>query len=269
MSAPFSYIPPTHLLQKKADLTILQITDLHISTDFKNKKSFELTLNQALAEKKSCDLILLTGDLIDEMENSLYDYIFQVLAKTNIPFACISGNHDVTDEVGDGLPFYQKTLVAYPPDSRLLNQHVIETDNWQIILLDSSCSGKVSGWLEEEDLNWLKNQLINNHKHAIICLHHHVLPVESNWIDQHILLNADEFWEIIAPFKHVKSIVHGHIHQDYYQQFQGVEIFGTPSTCYQFKPKQFDFAFDSVPAGYRWLYLASDGTIRTELKRLN
>ncbi len=273
---PQSY-PPSILSSRttqKSCLKILQVTDLHLLNDPKNnfvsrdcRQSFQCILNQALQEEKNYDLILVTGDLINEMDFSLYDDIFRVLDATNIPFACISGNHDVTDEVGYGLPFHQKKLVAYQPDPRLLNQHVIETEYWQIILLDSS--GKVSGWLKTEDLRWLQQQLTNNHKPAMICLHHHVVPVDSHWLDQHILINADEFWQAIAPFPHAKTILHGHIHQEFYQQHRGVDIFATPATCYQFKPHEYDFTFDELPPGYRWLHLYNDGTLDTEVRRLN
>ncbi len=274
---PPSY-PPSRLPSHSGlvePLSVLQITDLHLFKDpasayagCRCNESFQRVLDQAIAEQR-CDLILLTGDLINEMDYSLYDYLFKVLDDTQIPFACIAGNHDVTDEVGADLPFHEKQLVAYPADKRLLNQHVIETDAWQIILIDSSDPGKVSGWINEEDLGWLRKQLSENQKHAIICMHHHPVPVESHWLDQHILLNADELWSTIAPFTHVQSILHGHVHQDFYKKYKGVQIFGTPSTCYQFKPHETEFALDGSPPGYRWLHLNTDGTIQTEVKRLN
>ena len=62
-------------------------------------------MQQALSDDVRCDLIIVTGDLVDEVESAVYDYIFATLQATNIPFVCIAGNHDVTDEVGKELPF--------------------------------------------------------------------------------------------------------------------------------------------------------------------
>ncbi len=267
--------PPTILTQLD-DLNVLQITDLHLfRQDTKNISgysyntisSFTLVLQQALSDKR-CDLILVTGDLIDEMDYSLYDDVFTILQQTNIPFACISGNHDVTDEVGDNVPFYEKDLVPYPEDPRLLNRHLIESQHWQIILLDSSDAGEVSGWIDQQDLDWLANHLSNNTKPAIICMHHHLLPIGSAWIDEYMVLNSQQLWQTIAPFKQVKSIVHGHIHQFFDQTFNDVRVLGSASTCYQFTPYSHDFAIDNVPAGYRWLTLHNNGILTTEEKRL-
>ncbi len=268
--------PPTFVKQLD-DLNVLQITDLHLfrqekkqisGCNYNTMNSLKLIVQQALHDKE-CDLILVTGDVIDEMDYTLYDDLFTILQQTNIPFACISGNHDVTDEVGDNVPFYQKDLVPYPEDPRLLNRHFIESEYWQIILLDSSDAGKVSGWIDQQDLEWLANHLTQNTKPAIICMHHHVLPVDSHWLDEYMVLNSQQLWQIIAPFDHVKSIVHGHIHQFFDQTFNNVRVLGSASTCYQFTPHSHDFAIDNLSAGYRWLTLHNNGSLTTEEKRLS
>lgn len=276
MSNFFSTYPPKFIKTKNNTLNILQLTDLHLknSSNYVSKynsiENFELILNQALSDSTECDLILLTGDLIHEMDYNLYDDIFKIINTTNIPFACIAGNHDVTDEVGHNLPFDKRKLVGYESDNRLLSCHNIESEYWQILLLDSSHSGKISGLLNENDLNWLHNQLNNNHKPAIICLHHHPIPIDSYWMDQHILVNANQLWDTILPFSHTRAIIHGHIHQEYYNQVEHIAVLGAPSTCYQFKPKQFNFTLDNInKSGYRWLYLYNQGSLATEIKRIS
>lgn len=260
-------------------LNVLQITDMHLSLpnediracgDMNCQRSFELAIKQALSEAIRCDLILITGDLVSQVETSIYDHIFEVLDQTGVPFACIAGNHDVTDEFDYELPYDQRRLVAQPADARLVNQHIIETEHWQLLLLDSSIPGQVSGKIKRTDMDWLCAQLSACDKPALLALHHHVLPMHSEWIDAHMLENADSFWQHIAPFEHLRTIVSGHTHQEQVRYRNGVTVYSTPSSCYQFQPYEDEFSYDKqAHAGYRWLQLANNGNLASWVKRLD
>lgn len=260
-------------------INILQITDLHLSTHYAiaNNDSdsicqnrFEAILKQALSEDIRCDLIMVTGDLVNKVQPAIYDYIFKVLETTKIPFACIAGNHDVTDETNSDLPFFQRQLIAQPADSRLLSRHVIDTDYWQLLLLDSSISGKVAGEITATDIEWLCAQLNACDKPALIALHHHVIPIKSDWIDGYIAQNTEAFWQRMLPFEHLHVIITGHTHQEQVVHRQGVTVYSTPSTCYQFKPYEAEFAIDKhAQPGYRWLQLANNGQVASWVKRLD
>lgn len=265
-------------------INVLQLSDLHLSTPVAAstdshshcdevascQRSFEKVLQQALSEDMRCDLIIVTGDLVNQVESTIYDYIFQVLQATHIPFVCIAGNHDVTDENGKDLPFFQRELVARPADSRLLSRHVIEAEHWQLLLLDSSVTGEVAGEVTSTDIDWLCNRLSTCHKPALIALHHHLIPVNSNWIDTHMAKNTESFWQHMAPFEHLQVIISGHTHQEQVRQRQGVTVYSTPSTCYQFMPYEDDFAHDKGGRpGYRWLQLANNGKVASWVERLD
>ena len=275
---------PAHKISTPDEqINILQITDLHLSlpvitdtnssiyNDIGNRqRSFETVLKQALNDNIRCDLIIVTGDLVNKVKPSVYDHIFKVLALTQIPFACIAGNHDVTDENGEDLPFFQRELVAQPADTRLLSRHLIESKYWQLLLLDSSIAGKVAGEVTDADIDWLCQRLSACDKPALIALHHHILPVNSDWIDAHMVENAERFWQAMAPFKHLQVIISGHTHQEQIRHRQGVTVYSTPSTCYQFKPFSHDFAYDSTRLpGYRWLQLANNGKVASWVERLD
>ncbi len=274
--------PASAISTPDGQVNILQITDLHLSSHVPAavdetssevaicQYSFEAIIKQALSEDRRCDLIIVTGDLVNKVQTEIYDHIFKVLQATGIPFACIAGNHDVTDENDSELPFFQRELIARPTDERLLSRHMIETEHWQLLLLDSSITGKVAGEVTTTDIDWLCQQLETCTKPALIALHHHVIPVDSNWIDQHMVKNADTFWQRMAAFEHLKVIISGHTHQEQVRQRQGVTVYSTPSTCYQFQPFEDDFAYDkNALPGYRWLQLANNGEVASWVERLD
>ena len=274
--------PASAVSTPDGQVNILQITDLHLSShvpavaDQTSSEvavcqfSFEAIIKQALSEDRRCDLILVTGDLVNKVQAEIYDHIFAVLQATGIPFACIAGNHDVTDEDDSELPFFQRQLIARAADERLLSRHIIETEHWQLLLLDSSITGKVEGELTITDIDWLYQQLQTCAKPALIALHHHLIPVDSDWIDQHMVENANTFWQRMAAFEHLKVIISGHTHQEQVRYRQGVTVYSTPSTCYQFEPFADDFAYDeNALPGYRWLQLANNGEVASWVKRLD
>lgn len=273
---------PAYKISSSDDqINVLQITDMHLSTvpSLRNERSapescctytFEAVLKQALHENRRCDLILVTGDLVDEVKPAIYDHIFKVLHDTNIPFACIAGNHDVTDELDSDLPFSQRQLVAQPADERLLSRHVIDAGYWQILLLNSAIPGKVAGEVTNADIDWLCAQLSACDKPALVALHHHVVPMNSEWIDAHIAENVETCWQRVQAFPHLRVIINGHTHQEQVHYQNGVTVYTTPSTCYQFKPFKDNFAYDkSARPGYRWLQLANNGQVASWVERLD
>lgn len=278
--------PPTHILNTDETIHVLQLTDLHLYADIsKNsigydayqnfKACLEQALYQAEIEQRPCDLILLTGDLVNEVKSEIYDRIFSVLESTGVPFACIAGNHDVTDEVGSNKSFTERQFIAHPPDKRLLNRHLILANNWKILLINSSVSGRVDGEIDKDTLNWLEQTISDNEQMfstidntdskkdtakikksqpILIVMHHHVIPMASDWINKHITKNAVEFWQILEEKNSVKAVINGHVHQDFTSVHAGIRIYSTPSTNYQFKPNQTFFTLDdNAKPGYRWL----------------
>lgn len=269
--------PPKRIKTPDGIVNILQLTDLHLCKDKKASTedinvhdSFMNCLTQALAEDIRCDLIILTGDLVNELNTSIYDRIFSTLDDTNIPYICLSGNHDVTEEIYDSSST-QAAFISTLPDPRLISQYIIDAEDWQIILLDSSQPGRIDGVLSFKTLNWLTHVLQTSlNTPTLIVLHHHAVPVNSLWLDAFILANHNTFWEKIKPHSQVKAVLNGHVHQDFYCENNGVACYMTPSTCYQFKPKEDNFTYDSdAKAGYRWLQLKTNTTINSWVKRLS
>lgn len=276
LASPTTVYPPHHIHNNDKSVNVLQLTDLHLYLDtnkktagINNQQSFDNCLHQALNDNIHCDLILLTGDLVNEVKSKIYDRIFDQLEKTGIPFACIAGNHDVTDELNTHLAYKKHEYVAHTRDSRLLSRHIIKANNWHILLVDSSVPGHVYGYLGKENIEWLQQTLAIIHTPVIIAMHHHVLPMTSSWINQHITKDADDFWQVVTMYSNIKAVITGHVHQKYETDYCNTWVYATPSTCYQFKPNCNDFTLDvNAQPGYRWLQLDQEGKIKSWIRRL-
>lgn len=247
------------------DLAFLQITDTHLFADeqkellgIKTVQSFEAVVKHA-GKYKNCQAVLSTGDLSQDHSVQSYLGFSQQIKKLNLPCYWLPGNHDMPSVM---LP----SLLS----EGLAQTKLIESDFWQLVLLDSQVEGVAHGFLSVSQLEFLQQCLQKSStKHTLICVHHHVLPVGSAWLDQHILKNSDAFLDVINPFSNVAAVLSGHVHQEGETIQDGVRFITTPSTCVQFKPNSDDFALDDAAPGYRYFSLKASGEIETVVERLN
>ena len=171
---------------------------------------------------------------------------------------CIPGNHD--DPV-----LMQKMLCC---DKILLTKQIIFR-NWQLILLNTHLPNTHGGRLAEFEQEFLDSCLkAHREKYAMICLHHPPVSIDSPWMDAMALQSPGDLFSILERYDRVKSVIWGHIHQCFEKERDGIRLFGSPSTCVQFKPKADRYVRDDLEAGYRWLVLHDDGKIDTGTNRL-
>lgn len=252
---------------------IAQISDLHLSVHKPdNTDKFLSVLRLALEQQPN--LLLLTGDLVNDGNVQLYNWLFKELKRTNIPFVCLAGNHDVTRELGHELPFCKRKFHPIQTDKRLIDTHhlVIELpqNTWQILSLNSAVSGQIHGRLTDDQLGFLKTHLSCNLP-TIIAMHHHSLPVGSAWIDKHILQNHNEFWQTLSPYRCIKAIICGHVHQVHElitPTPHPATLYTCPATSRQFLPHQDDFMLDSIPGGFRLIHIYNKEKLATWVKRV-
>ena len=246
---------------------IVQITDPHLFKDtngellgINTQASFSQVLSEIQQQQYDYDLVLATGDLVQDNSDEGYLRFRQdVKALNNKMVFWIPGNHD----------FQPKMFEILKEETVSAKKHILLGDKWQILLLDSQVQGVPHGQLEAEELDWLKLKLQEYpERYSLVVLHHHLLSTGSAWLDQHNLRNANELAEVLAPFKHVKALLYGHIHQQVDSEWLGYQVMATPSTCIQFKADSNTFALDVAQPGWREIDLYADGHIETRVKRI-
>jgi Icc protein len=142
----------------------------------------------------------------------------------------------------------------------------VRMGSWSIVLLNTFLTGEDAGGLGEARLDGLRAALeANADQHVLICMHHHPLPMGSAWLDGVALRDAQPFLEVVDAHASIRAVVCGHVHQASDHDRNGVRFLSAPSTCAQFLPRSDFFALDGRPPGLRWLTLAPDGTVATEV----
>jgi 3',5'-cyclic-AMP phosphodiesterase len=245
-------------------LRLLHFTDLHLAGDpeavlrgIQPLASLRKTLAQAIAHTHAAgwppDAVVVTGDVVHDDPRG-YALFRREFAALGVPVCCIPGNHDIATDLSHQLD--------QPP---FITRGTLDLRGWRLVLLDTSVAGKDGGHLAPAQLQLLEHALASATTPVLVCLHHHPVPMSSDWLDRIGLDNAAEFFHIIDAHASVRGILWGHVHQAFDGLRRGVRLLSTPSTCAQFLPHARDFALDSQPPAFRTLELKPDGSLVTDL----
>lgn len=247
-------------------LHLLQFSDPHLFArrDGVDKgvctyESLTQVLALARGRHHQCEAVLLTGDLVHD-EAGGYAHIREQFGALGKPVYCVPGNHD-------DLPAMHRELSDSPFH---IGGHA-DLERWRLIFLDSVVPRKAHGQLSQAELARLDALLAESdarQQHVLIALHHHPVDLASSWLDQVKVLNGRQFLEVTDRHPSVRAICWGHVHQSFDVRRKGVRLLAVPSTCAQFMPSSEQFAVDQAAPGYRRLALHPDGSIDTEVVRL-
>lgn len=245
-----------------SELRLLHLTDphLHAQVDARMRgvnthDTFCAVIDHALANPLPPDAILATGDLVQDETRAGYERFRDALLAFDVPTYCIPGNHDAP-----------RLMAEVLHDAPFQVGGAADLGGWRLVLLDTSIRGDDGGKVDRDQLDELERHLRETtSSNALICMHHHPVPMGSRWLDGVALHDPDAFFEVVDRFAHVRAIIWGHVHQASDRRRNGVRLMSTPSTCSQFLPNSDYFAVDRRGPGYRWINLRSDGTIETEV----
>lgn len=174
-----------------------------------------------------------------------YVLLCELLGRLTVPVHVLLGNHDRR------VPFRRVVLREPMPEERR-HHYVIDADGYRVCALDSLEPGRNPGWLGENQLTWLHDRLWEaRHRHALVAVHHHAVPVGVRWLDEQMLTDADEFWRIVRDADNVRGVLCGHVHLEHEAVHDGVPLFTTPSTCFQISKQSQDRAYLAGPPALR------------------
>jgi Icc protein len=249
-------------------ISLVQLTDTHLcrapgSTllGMDTDHSLQAVIDLVRQERPEFDVLLATGDLSDggarEAYERLQDYFTQLPGRD----FWLTGNHDDRDAM---------EAVVNAGDGHCLSRE-IRCGNWQILMLDSQVAGEVGGELGATEMAFLQDALEAASEHGLytlVCLHHHPVAIDSQWLDEQMVADAETLLQLLAGYPGAKAVLWGHVHQEIDRQYQGLRLLASPSTCVQFAPRSAGFKADDLPPGYRWLELHADGRIETGVSRV-
>jgi Icc protein len=247
-------------LSAQNTLRILQITDVHLRAvqgdtllGVDTWHSVAAVLKQALAEHRP-DALLVTGDVAQDPDPDLYARFYGWLqARYPGPTLVTPGNHDIAGNMG-----------------ALLECTSLELPGWDVVPLDSHVDDEPQALVGQADFAALE-QACNRSANAnlLVITHHPPVDIDCPWLDRDRIQNGHELLEWMAEHGRIRALVFGHAHQELNLTHRALKLYGTPSSCIQFEPGSSRFSVDEQKPGYRWLLLGHDGSIGSEVRRVD
>jgi Icc protein len=245
---------------------VVQITDTHISRDpgpqfdgVDTAATLAAVLATIRSGPRAPDLVLLTGDLVDEPSAEAYGRLRELLDLLPVPVACLPGNHD------------EPAMLAREMNgTNVFTPGAVDADRWRVVMLDDWIPDSSCGRLAAAELARLERELRQaEDRPVLVAVHHAPVAVGSPWMDSMGMENPRELFAVMDCFENVRGLVCGHIHQEFSTQRNGVPLLGAPSTCVQFMPGATEYVIDPRPPGYRELLLGADGSFSTRVVRVS
>ena len=214
-------------------MIIAQITDTHILPKgqvYLRKPETEVSerlklviqhLNNLLPRP---DVVLLTGDTVDNGSEEAYQHLKEILKPLLIPLYVIPGNHDDREKMLTAF-----SAETYMPQTGFI-QYVIDDYPVRLIALDTHVPNEDYGLLCKERLQWLEEQLKTNPtKPTLLFMHHFPMQLGQKCIDDITCRMEGDFEKLIQSSSNVLGIVAGHYHKMCATLFGGKLYFVAPS----------------------------------------
>ncbi|MCE3231019.1 MAG: phosphodiesterase [Alphaproteobacteria bacterium] len=219
-------------------MLIAQISDTHIvpkGQDWKSLPETEVATRlkriveaiNSLTPKP--DVVLLTGDTIDDGGKEGYDHLKEILKSLSMPLYVIPGNHDDREDMR--VAFQHED---YMPRDGFIH-YVIDDHPIRLVALDTVIPGETHGLLCQERVDWLGHVLQENReKPTLIFMHHPLIKTGQKILDHVKCFTPDGFEDLIRSFPNIRGIIAGHNHRPCMTLFGGALCFVAPSVAPQF-----------------------------------
>ena len=208
---------------------LAQISDTHIRADDGGAAAGQLKRAMAQAREYGADVILLTGDLVNDEREDEYAALAEAIADPPAPLFLMPGNHDERAQMRRQFPHHN-----YLPREGPMH-FTIEGYPVRIVALDDTVPGETHGLLRRSGAEWLESTLsAERSQPTIVALHHPPFLTHDLLFDKIGLLDAEEFANVISRHRQVMRVICGHHHRVAFGQSAHAPVIVAPSSSWTY-----------------------------------
>jgi 3',5'-cyclic AMP phosphodiesterase CpdA len=175
------------------------------------------------------DLVVITGDNVNDERPEEYAVLADVLAGLSVPFLILPGNHDDRTHL--------RAMVPDRPyaDAECLH-HLWQQGDVRVIVLDTLAKGEIGGRLLASQLDWLEAVLAAPFDgHTLIALHHPPSPPAMGRLDGNVLIEGNaRLRALLDALPRPATLLCGHMHRPFATHFGRSFVSAATSTAFQF-----------------------------------
>lgn len=202
-------------------IVIAHLSDTHIDTDPRSAERTRAVMRYLEDLPYDLDSVLVTGDVTDHGLPEEYEQA-RVLLTSRHPVLFCPGNHDKRDA-------FRRHLLAQGSSTAPVNQ-VHRSAGVVIALCDSSVPGKDEGFLSDETLAWLEDELARtpDGTPVLVGFHHPPALLHVPFIDGLRQFGAERLAALADRHPEIAAFLCGHAHTAAATVFAGRPLLVAP-----------------------------------------
>ncbi len=202
-------------------MLIAQLTDTHVVDPTFDEELFvdnNARLAAAVAalgaEVPTPDLVLMTGDLVNNARPAEYELLAQLIAPLAVPVLAIPGNHDERNQ-------FRSTFPDLPWADAQHASWVVDVEGLRVIGLDTTIPGDVGAEFDDARASWLAEALSGGPNRRVLAVHHPPFKSGIEWMDEAGFIGLDRLSALLAEHP-VERVLCGHMHRPMQSTIAGI-----------------------------------------------
>lgn len=210
-------------------MLIAQFSDLHLKAGgllaydvADTLASLKRTIDHINSLDLQPDVIIGTGDLVDEGAQEAYDLLSGLLAQLKSPVFLLPGNHDHKIRLQNAFPKHKYLRQTVTENGNFYICYTIDDYPIRLVGLDTATPGRHCGNLGPERLHWLDTVLSQDpSRPTVIFMHHPPFATAIGHMDKDGFEGRKEFESLVQKHPQIERIVCGHLHRPIFRRFGG------------------------------------------------
>lgn len=216
---------------------IAQISDPHVrpvGVRYKDTMDTNAALSAAIRQINALepipDLVILSGDVVDEGDKAEYDAACAILAELKPPLMVIPGNHDDHAQFRSAFASCLSNIRVASATGPL--HQVSDTAGpVKVVALDVTVPGHHYGQMTDEAALWLEQTLAEEPgRPTIVVMHQPPIDTGIPYLDKYKCRDGSRLNAVVARFPSVQRVLCGHVHRAITAPFGGTILCIAPST---------------------------------------
>ena len=213
-------------------MLIAQLSDPHVRPDgvlYQGVVDSNAQFAAAVAHVNGFDprpaLVLLSGDLVDHGHAEEYAMLARLLAKLDVPFLAIPGNHDEREA-------FRRAFAgaSWLPTSGPIH-YASACGPLRVVALDVTVPGSHHGVASAESMAWLDETLgAEPARPTILMMHQPPFETGIPYMDLYSCREGERLAQVLGRHRQVERVVCGHVHRFMQVRFGGTMLCTAPST---------------------------------------
>lgn len=176
------------------------------------------------------ELVLITGDLVDEGAADSYVLLREILSRLIPLFVMVPGNHDDKEVLRKTFPEHDYLNHTVEDEGEDFLCYALEDFPLRLIGLDTVTPGDHGGGFGPQRMAWLERTLAAvPERPTVVFMHHPPFASGIGHMDKEVFRGWREFHALLSRHRQVERVLCGHLHRPIFRRMGTTVVSSCPA----------------------------------------